>query len=471
MQESQRESTPEVAAPPDSPQPHLRLFINGERHDSRGLGQRLRERLRLELNVPFELDVVDVIDRPELAEADHILATPTLILCNAESSRRVIGNFIHRASLLGDLGLGPAEKETVHQPTDTELLFKLSPDGCLLIDNEGKLLFVNEAAAHLLGRGPEKLIGKPFGRPISDGLAKEVRLASGAIVDLRMAKIAWKKQDAYIVTLRDISDRKRMEDALRESNTKLFDNQEALEHSNREFSDFAHLVSHDIKSPLRTMNGFADLLLQNEQGNLSDRGKTYLAQIAATGARLSEMVDNLLAYARVDGQEPTFQAVSLDDVLQEVLHDLDERIKQTDAKISSMPLPVVQGDARQLYLVLLNLLDNALKYRRPDRTPTVHLSSEIIPATPSASGTAAWRCKIDIQDNGVGFDPAHAAVIFQPFQRVAPAAQFEGSGIGLGTVQKIVARHGGTVAAASKPGEGATFTVTFRPAEPPVADA
>ncbi|HWQ36207.1 MAG TPA: PAS domain S-box protein [Blastocatellia bacterium] len=253
-----------------------------------------------------------------------------------------------------------------------------------------------------------------------------------------------------IVITRDVTERRRAEEELKEIAAR-------LTRSNRELQDFAYIASHDLQEPLRKIQTFGDRLKVKCAEALSADGRDYLERMQSAAARMQTLITDLLAFSRVMSREQPFEQVSLDKLAREVISDLEVLIEKTGGRVETNPLPVVEADPTQMRQLLQNLIGNALKFHRPDQPPVVTLSSEIIS---SANGAPAL-CQISVADNGIGFDEKYLDRIFAVFQRLHGRSEYEGTGVGLAICRKIVERHGWTITARSEPGAGATFIITL----------
>ncbi|GBF04941.1 PAS/PAC sensor signal transduction histidine kinase [Deinococcus aerius] len=224
-----------------------------------------------------------------------------------------------------------------------------------------------------------------------------------------------------------------------------------LQEANRELEAFSYSVSHDLRTPLRHIVGFGDLLRKEAGGTLSPKGERYLGVITDAAARMSRLIDDLLEFSRMGRQELRRGPVDLGAVVREAWAALEHDREGRAAGIEVGPLPTVEGDAALLTQVFTNLLSNALKYTRTRGQAQVQVTAREGPG----------EVTVTVRDNGVGFDPRYTDKLFGVFQRLHRAEEFEGTGIGLANVRRIVTRHGGRVSAESVPGEGAAFHVTL----------
>ncbi|MFC5847771.1 CHASE domain-containing protein [Deinococcus petrolearius] len=225
-----------------------------------------------------------------------------------------------------------------------------------------------------------------------------------------------------------------------------------LEEANRELEAFSYSVSHDLRTPLRHIVGFGDLLSKDAAQVLSPKGQRYLGVITDAAGRMSGLIDSLLEFSRM-GRAPLRQTpVDLGALVGEAWRHLDPDRQGRQVTLELGELPTVLGDPTLLDLVFQNLLSNAIKYTRTCPEARVALSAQ--------EEEAGW-VRVTVRDNGVGFDPKYADKLFGVFQRLHRAEDFEGTGIGLANVRRIVTRHGGSVGAEAFPGEGAAFWVTL----------
>lgn len=224
-----------------------------------------------------------------------------------------------------------------------------------------------------------------------------------------------------------------------------------LERSNTELEHFAYIASHDLQEPLRTIQSYLQLLQRRYQALLDDDAEEFIAFAIDGASRMRMLIEDLLTYARVASRARPLEEVSLDDVLDEVMHSLKIRLEEKAAVIERGPLPVVRADRRQLAQLIQNLLSNALKFQTPGRTPLIQIGA--------SRGEGRWVVRIS--DNGIGLSTEYQDKIFVIFQRLHSREDYEGTGVGLAVCKKIIERHGGTIWVESQPGQGATFLFTL----------
>jgi light-regulated signal transduction histidine kinase (bacteriophytochrome) len=243
--------------------------------------------------------------------------------------------------------------------------------------------------------------------------------------------------------VRDHTARKQAEDALAQQTTE-------LQRSHAELQQFGYVVSHDLQEPLRTITSFVQLLAQHLQGTGDDKAAELMTFAVEGAQRMQALIADLLAYTRVGGKAESFGAVDSEALLTRVLDDLQFAIADQAAEVTHETLPMVQGDAGQLGLVLQNLIGNALKFRSV-ATLRIHITAQ----------REGGQWVFTVRDNGIGINPQQSERIFQVFQRLHTRREYPGTGIGLAICKKIIDRHGGRTWVESALGQGATFFFTL----------
>ncbi|MBO0952673.1 sensor histidine kinase [Fibrella forsythiae] len=278
---------------------------------------------------------------------------------------------------------------------------------------------------------------------------------------------------AQVVALRESEQRYRLlseelEIRVAQRTRELAEANEDLKRTNDNLQQFAYVASHDLQEPLRKIQQFG-ALLKTEYANQSEQENNYIDRMQLAAGRMSNLIRDLLIYSRISTREQVVMSIPLDSVLAQTLVDLELVISESQAVIDAEPLPVVMGDALQLGQLFQNLINNALKFSRVDNAgnPAIpHITirtqrtaySQLPPALRPARQAEAYH-RIDISDNGVGFDEKYLDRIFQVFQRLHRKNEFVGTGIGLAICQRVVNYHGGLITASSQLGQGATFSV------------
>jgi PAS domain S-box-containing protein len=257
---------------------------------------------------------------------------------------------------------------------------------------------------------------------------------------------------AILETSNDITARKHWEEEIQGLNQDLAQRSIALEASNKELEAFAYSISHDLRAPLRHTAGFAELLRKNAAASLNEKGQRYLTMILEAANRMGTLIDDLLAFSRISRAEAQKSLVDLGQIVKEVVADVRQDTKERNIIWRIDPLPGCYGDRSMLRLALVNLISNAVKFTRTRPQAKIEIG-----CTDQDRGDAA----LFIRDNGVGFDMKYSNKLFGVFQRLHPQEAFEGTGIGLATVQRIVHRHGGRIWAESTVDGGATFYLSL----------
>ena len=245
---------------------------------------------------------------------------------------------------------------------------------------------------------------------------------------------------------------RRAEDEISRLNHRLERRVGELSEVNRELDAFGYTVSHDLRAPLIRMDGFSQALEEQDGAQLDEQGKLYLHRVRSSSQRMCQLVDDLLNFSRVGRLEIHPEVVDLSEMASGIAAELAARDPDRRAEFVIPPQIRATGDAALLRIVCVNLFENAWKFTRRKETARIEFGAA------TDAGTNAYFLK----DNGAGFDPAYLQKLFHPFERLHPSAEFEGTGIGLATVERIVKRHGGRVWAEGAPEHGATFYFTLQ---------
>ncbi len=274
-----------------------------------------------------------------------------------------------------------------------------------------------------------------------------VRLVPGALAIPSPQQLQRANEDLQ----QEIAERKQFAERVERLNEELRDQTALLEAANKELEAFSYSVSHDLRAPLRNIQGFAEILRTETAGSLDPAHAGYLGRIADSAERMGKLIDDLLAFSRMGLAELSHARVEMQPLAEEAAREVAEAHPERRIAWRIGPLPAVAGDAALLRQVWANLLSNAVKYTR-DR-PVAEIAVACREAGPE------WE--FAVRDNGIGFDMAYAPKLFGIFERLHASTEFEGTGVGLANVRRIVSRHGGRTWAEGRPGEGAAFYFSF----------
>jgi PAS domain S-box-containing protein len=366
-----------------------------------------------------------------------------------------------------------AEVEEGHE--FLQLVIASMSEALFRMDAAGRVVEANPAAGALLGRPASEVVGRPLAevcgsdavpatpRQLLDrgstgvlaDLEAEFRRTDGTAVPVSASCVLVRdtrgKIVGTLVVARDVTERKRSETAILRLNEDLRRRADELAAANRELEAFSYSVSHDLRAPLRAMDGFARILVEDFAPQLPAEARRRLDLVRQNAQQMGALIDDLLAFSRLGRQPISRQSVEPSELARQAVASLRPDMEGRRVEIEIADLPPARADAGMLRQVYANLIGNAVKFTR-DRDPaTIDVGSRR-----DGSETVYY-----VKDNGVGFDAKYAEKAFGVFQRLHRAEEYQGTGVGLAIVQRVVHRHGGRVWAEAAPGQGATFYFTL----------
>lgn len=387
--------------------------------------------------------------------------------------------FDHEPTLFAAINDITARKEAEAALQEQETFFRLIAenmgDMVAVLDTTGRRLYNSPSYRALFGeteslRGTDSFaeihpddrerVRAVFAETVRTGIGHRLGfrfvLADGGVRDIEsqggVIRNAAGEVERVVVVSRDVTERKRLEDEIRQLNAELEERVRQrtaeLATANKELETFTYSVSHDLKAPLRGIDGYSRLLLEDHQAQLDEEGRLFLDNVRHGVAQMSQLIEDLLTYSRMERRHLSDQTLDLPTlvagVLEERRADIEARGMQVEVALAGL---TARADPEGLVMVLRNLIDNALKFSRDSRPPILKIRG----------ATLENATTLDIQDNGIGFDMQFHDRIFDIFQRLQRAEDYPGTGVGLAIVRKAMQRMGGRIRAESSPGTGATF--------------
>jgi signal transduction histidine kinase len=265
--------------------------------------------------------------------------------------------------------------------------------------------------------------------------------------------------NTLVVTIQDISEQKRDEEALKSQKLRLEDSLEDLKIANDNLERFAFAASHDLQEPLRKVQMFSNLLVEHSGEALDEKAQVYIGKILSSTGRMKQLVNDILQFSQQSREVRYDYRVDLNALLTDVESDLEMVIQQRRARITRENLPAVYGNPSQLSQLFHNLYNNALKFSRAEKSETQITVNYRPVAAPTLRDPSRQYIAITVADDGLGFDEKYAEKIFELFSRLHSTTTYAGSGIGLALCKKIAQNHGGDIVASSPKGRGASFDV------------
>ncbi|MFL5344736.1 MAG: PAS domain S-box protein [Hyalangium sp.] len=401
------------------------------------------------------------------------------IRCHCIPLRDEQGQLVGGMALIKDMDkVRQSEEEKRRTEQRFQLLVETAREGIWSIDTESRTTYVNRFMAEMLGYTVEEMLGRPIfsfmdeeGRQLAARNIERRRQGVAEVMDFRFLRkdgsSIWTNMSTSpfvdehgryagsLATIADVTARRNAEEQVRQLNAELerriVERTAQLEFSNRELEAFAYSVAHDLRSPLRSIASFSDALTEDCADRLDEMGLDYLRRIRGGAQRMAELIDGILALSRVNRTVLVTSLCDLSILARIVAGQLQEQQPERKVRFTIQQGLVERGDPHLLRSVLENLLGNAWKFTR--ERPV----AEIEFGTKEEQGVLTYF----VRDNGAGFDMAYQDKLFGVFQRLHAQAEFEGNGVGLATVQRIIRRHGGRIWGRGQPGQGACFSFTL----------
>jgi signal transduction histidine kinase len=261
----------------------------------------------------------------------------------------------------------------------------------------------------------------------------------------------------------EIKDRISSENKVKELNKKLLENISQLESTNKELDRFAYMASHDLQEPLRKIRIFSERIAETYGEQIGSEGKMFIDKMQSACIRMQNLIDDILAFSKITVEKESLSSIKLNSLVDEVVTDMEQKIKEKNAKITVDKLPELNVNPELIKSLFQNLISNALKYAKKDVPPQITISSKLDePLSNSENGVNSkkfWR--IIVKDNGIGFEQQYADQVFTMFKRLHAGPEYKGTGIGLAICKKIVEEHQGHISARSSVNEGTAFTISL----------
>ncbi len=373
-----------------------------------------------------------------------------------------------------------AEDDLLVSRSFFEGILKIAADAIISIDEAQRIILFNQGAERIFGYTAEEAIGQPldmllpmgarpthrhqiaqFGR--TEVSARQMgerggiagRRKDGTVfpAEASISRMRLRGRTTFTAILRDVSEARRAEDAIKSLNADLKHRATQLENANRELEAFSYSVSHDLRAPLRSIDGFSQMLMEDFSADLPDEAQDSLHRIRAASQRMAQLIDDILALSRVTRASIERREVDLSAMVASAAEDLHQEDPQRKV-VFSIPEGIrADADPHLMQVVLNNLLGNSWKYTSKHDTARIEFGRFV-----DARGRTAYF----VRDDGAGFDMAYANKLFGAFQRLHAMHEYSGSGIGLATVQRIVHKHGGEIWAEGAVEQGATFYFTLK---------
>lgn len=437
--------------------------------------------------VALSMWLQSVVTRPILSIVDvarEVVGTRDYSRRVTTSSSDEVGTLVHAFNDMLDQ-IQQRDDALRKKEAQTRTILESALHSFIVMDRDGRVQEFNPTAEQTFGYSRDDIIGKemaPLIIPPADrdrhreGLTRYLETGEGSVlgrrtemtamradggefpVEMGVTRIETEDSPLFTAFIADITDRKRAEQEIRALNTELEqrvkERTSQLELANSELESFCYSVSHDLRAPLRAIDGFSEALVEDLPDDLPEQTARYLDRIRSGTQRMGQLIDDLLNLSKVSRAGMSFAEVDMRAMTEEVVESLRQHEPDREVDVSIWESMTVTGDARLLRVALENLVGNAWKFTRHAKAPRIEVGSMRVDD----------KSVYFVRDNGAGFDMKYADKLFGPFQRLHRMDEYPGTGIGLATVQRIVHRHGGKIWAEAAPAKGAIFYFSLTPA-------
>ncbi|HEY3386196.1 MAG TPA: PAS domain S-box protein [Saprospiraceae bacterium] len=397
---------------------------------------------------------------------------------------------MEKAVVVRTAELQKAIEELQQSENQIKTIFEAAPDGVIAIDHHGIIINWNTEAENIFGWEKHEVLGKPFAEMVISKSYREqlkrtimklLKMGGADAVNKPIEMKGLRKDKTeipvelkisvsqinhvnpiFIGFARNIADRKFSESQLKNKAAQIAEKVIELQRANKELEAFTYVSSHDLQEPLRKIQTFAGRILEGEHQHLSEKGKDMFRRMQEAGQRMQALIQDLLAFSRVNSTERIFEKANLNEIIEQVKREFKEIIEEKKATIEVSEMckaNIIRFQFRQL---MQNLISNSLKFSRSDTPPRIIIKDEMAKGIelnhPKLIAEKDY-CHITFMDNGIGFEPEFSEKVFEVFQKLHTRDEFAGTGIGLAIVKKIVENHEGIITATSELTKGTKFDI------------
>lgn len=355
-------------------------------------------------------------------------------------------------------------------------------EGAVTLTRDGMIIYANSRFSSMIEKSLSEVIATPFSEWVCDAHKSsfndlfctaweqdckgEVELchnSESSPVQLSLSAMIMDDGTFLSIVVTDLTFQKSTQTQLEDNNKLLDQINKNLEASNHDLQQFASVASHDLQEPLRKIQMFANSMAKTTNGKLDEKEQRFLTKMISSADRMKTLIIDVLTYSKLSANNSNTLPTDLNDVVKDLLEDFELLIQEKNAEIICEKLPVLDANPGQMRQVFQNLISNSLKFSKADIPPKIVIWSKYLKEKNfnSAEQSPGQYCLIGIEDNGIGFDEQYIPNIFSLFERLNPKDEYEGSGIGLAVIKKIVEKHSGIIRVKSRVGVGSVFEIIF----------